>query len=259
MPKTDLYFQKPLMNSAGTLGFSPDPKDKVDFTSFGAFVTNPVSWSARTPAKGTRYISFSGGFLIHTGYPNPGIKAILRGHARRWTRSPLPVIVHLLAQDVATMGRMVQQLEGLEGLMGIELGLPPGVDPDLAHDMALAAVGELALIVRIPFEQIPASGADWPLLDALHQAGTNAISLAPPRGLLPDHQGSLVSGRLYGSAFFPQSLSAVNRLAEADIPIIASGGVYTQEDITAMLTAGAAAVQIDVALWRDGYFSLQGD
>lgn len=250
MPKTDLYLEKPLMNAAGTLGFSPDFKGPLDLQSLGAFITNPISWLARTPARGERYLPFSGGFLLHSGYPNPGIKAAVKHNAPRWARSRLPIIVHLLAEDPHTLAQMVHRLEGLPGLLGIELGLPPDIEPGLAYQLATAAVGELALIVRVPFEHACGANPDRSLFDALAQAGVNALSLAPPRGSLPDAHGSPVTGRLYGPAMFPQALAAVTRLSGLGLPFIAAGGVYTSQDIDTMLSAGAAAVQLDAVLWR---------
>lgn len=249
MPKTELYFEKPIMNAAGTLGFSPDPKSPFEISLFGAFLTNPVSLAPRTPAKGERWIPYPGGFLLHTGYPNPGLKAVIRGHARRWARAPVPVIVHLLAQDGYTLGKMVQRLEGVDGVMGIEVGLPPDVDPGLAHEMALAALGELFLIVRVPFEN--ADQAD--LLEAIVKAGASAVSLAPPRGALPAADGVLVTGRLYGIGLLPQALARVKVMGEFGIPVIASGGVYQHKDVESFLNVGAAAVQLDSVLWRGGW------
>ncbi len=41
--KRDLYFSKPLMNAAGSLGFAPDSRAGISLDEFGAFVTNPFS------------------------------------------------------------------------------------------------------------------------------------------------------------------------------------------------------------------------
>ena len=64
----------------------------------------------------------------------------------------MPVLVHLLVQNPEEVSRMVERLESLDGVMGIELGLPPGADKDLAADLVNAAVGELPVIARLPFE-----------------------------------------------------------------------------------------------------------
>ncbi|MBL8103821.1 MAG: hypothetical protein JNM02_14910, partial [Anaerolineales bacterium] len=47
--KRDLYFSKPLINAAGSLGFAPDIHNGLPLDSFGAFVTNPISLRPRLP------------------------------------------------------------------------------------------------------------------------------------------------------------------------------------------------------------------
>lgn len=240
------------MNAAGTLGFSPDLKGRVDVSEFGAFVTNPISWQPRAPAKGVRTVPFPGGLLLHTGYPNPGLNAVLRSHARRWALSPAPVIVHLMAQDPITLGEMVQRLEGVEGVMGIEVGTPPEVDPGLVYEMAQAAIGELPVILRLPLEEVMGTHCRSSLLEKIGETGISAISLAPARGVIASEYRSVITGRLYGPAQLPLVLAAVSSLAGLDLPVIAAGGVYSKDDVETLLAAGAMAVQLDTVLWRGG-------
>ena len=101
MPKFDLAFDPPLMNAAGSLGFAPDRRGPIALERLGAFVTNPVSLRPRPPAQGARLLTFPGGFLLHSGHPNPGLRRVVQRHAARWARSPLPVVVHLLAENPA--------------------------------------------------------------------------------------------------------------------------------------------------------------
>lgn len=239
MLKNDLYLEKALMNAAGTLGFAPDSKGPADLSQLGAFVTNPVSQGARTPAGGKRFSPYPGGFLLHSGLPNPGLNAVIRQNRKRWERATLPVIVHLLALDPTSLARMVERLEGIEGVMAVEVGLPPEVDPASTYDFAQAAIGELPAILRLPLEQAEE------LSKAVTDAGASAISLGAPRGKLEG-----ISGRMYGPGVFPLALRAVESLAGCGIPVIGSGGVYQQRDIEAMLRAGAFAVQVDAVLWR---------
>jgi dihydroorotate dehydrogenase (NAD+) catalytic subunit len=247
MSKFDLSFSRPLMNAAGSLGFLPDPYGPVDLTPFGAFVTNPISREARTPAHGRRVFPFPGGFLLHTGYPNPGIRAAIRRYASQWAHSSLPVIVHLLPGNVDELIEMVRLLEKVDGLLGVEVGLPPEVDAAATTAFARAAWSELPVLVRLPFERHPE------LARAAAAADIAGVSLAPPRGAALDPGGSLVHGRLYGPAIFPQALEAVHRLAQAGLPVIGAGGVSSQEQVEAMLKAGALAVQADSVLWCGGW------
>jgi dihydroorotate dehydrogenase (NAD+) catalytic subunit len=249
MPKVDLSLAPPLMNAAGTLGFAPDARQAASLKRLGAFVTNPISLQRRTPAQGTRYLEFPSGFLLHSGYPNPGLIATIRRYARRWASAALPVIVHLLPLYPRELEPMLASLEGLEGVWGVEIGLPPETNAPATLAFAQAAVGELPAILRMPFEHasdLAAVLASSPLAGELA-----AVSLAPPRGSLPvSLEGPLVSGRLYGPALFPHALSTVRAIASTGLPVIAGGGIYREAHIQAMRQAGAFAVQLDAVLWR---------
>ena len=246
MSKHDLEIHPPLMNAAGTLGFSPDLHSGMEWSTLGAFVTNPISLEPRTPAHGRRFASYPGGFVLHTGYPNPGFSQVLRRYARHWSRSPLPVIVHLLGRDAEEIARMAQRLESIEGVMGLEVGVVSDASRDQVAGFAQAASGELPVIMRLPMERCVE------LAQGAVNAGAMAISLAPPRGLYPTGGGEIIQGRLYGPAILPMALNIVRELTQLGIPTVGGGGIYTQAHKDAMLAAGAMAVQLDSALWRGG-------
>lgn len=247
MTKYDLPLNIPLMNAAGSLGFAPDDHCPVDLSRFGAFITNPISLHRRSPVKGKRFLEFLGGFLLHTGHPNPGIRRVISRYSSRWARSPIPVIAHLIADNPDELSFMVNELEGKDGVVGIELGLPPYADLDLAVSLVEAALGELPLVVCLPWER------SLEIATALIDLNLTAMSLAAPRGVLPDPDNSWVQGRLYGPAIFPLALASVQNLVRTGVTVIAGGGVYSQENITAMLATGAIGVQVDGALWRGGW------
>ena len=248
MFKNDLIFRTALLNAAGFLGFAPDPRAAVNWDEFGAFITNPISLRPRLPAVHPELLPYPGGFLLHNGLPNPGFSSVLKKYSRRWADADLPVILHLMADRPEETARMVRSLEGLENIAAIELGFAP----QLAGDILLLAVqmclGELPLIVNLPFEQALTVGPQ------LIQVGAAALSLAAPRGALPA-AGQLVTGRLYGPALLPQSLALVRDIARLGLPIIGGAGIYCKNDALAMLESGALAVQVDAALWKSGGLS----
>ncbi len=246
MSKYDLSLSPPFMNAAGSLGFSPTRGGSPDLLQLGAFITNPISPGARTPAQGERCFAYPGGILLHTGYPNPGFKAVLRRHAARWAGASLPVIVHLLAQPGDDLPALLRQLERVEGVMAVELGLPPNGTLPAACGMLDELQGELPVIARPPFEQ--AVEFALPLIEH----GAAAVSLGPPRGALPLEGGKMLSGRLYGPGLFPLALETVRQIARQGAPVIGAGGVYSMDDARVMLSAGALGVQFDAVLWSRG-------
>jgi len=261
MFKQDLTFSSPYMNAAGTLGFAPDYRAPVPWEVFGAFVTNPLSLRPRKPTTNPALIKYPGGFLLHTGLPNPGLPAAIKKYASRWESSRLPIIVHLMADRPEETGRMVQLLEGLENIAAAELGFAPLLANDIILLTIEMSLGELPLIVSLPLEQVLSLGP------RVVQEGAAAISLAAPRGMLsvalslskgndanpissPKNEGEIVSGRLSGPALFPQALLTVRDAVGANLPIIGAGGVGTKEFADAMLSVGALAVQVDESLWK---------
>ena len=247
MNKYDLSLNPPLMNAAGSLGFAPDPRAPVDLSLLGIFVTNPVSLSPRTPAQERLCLSYPGGFLLHTGYPNPGVRAVLRRCAARWERSECPILVHILAQHGEEVFKIVQQLDRLENLAGVELGMPPEAAPELVTELVSAGLGERPLIARLPLERAVDLAA------VAIKAGAAAVSLGAPRGALLDSSGKIIQGRMYGPSLFPLALETVQRVARLGLPVIGAGGVYRPQQVEAMLRAGAIAVQLDAMLWRGGF------
>jgi dihydroorotate dehydrogenase (NAD+) catalytic subunit len=245
--KRDLYFSKRLMNAAGSLGFAPDARNGVPLDSFGAFVTNPISLRPRQPTAQPTVIEYPGGFLLHTGLPNPGIHSALKKYSSKWTRSELPVIVHLMADRPEETQNMVRMLESQENVMAVELGFAPLLADDIFLLTLEMCLGELPLIFSLPVEQVLSLGP------RLIQDGAQAISIAAPRGsLMTEH---LITGRLFGPSLYPQTLETVHSAAKLGLPIIGAGGVWSKENADAMLSVGALAVQVDAALWNPAFIS----
>jgi dihydroorotate dehydrogenase (NAD+) catalytic subunit len=247
--KRDLYFSKPFMNAAGTLGFAPDTRAEVPWETFGAFVTNPLSLRPRHPAARPEVIAYPGGFLLHTGLPNPGFNASLRKYASRWDKSSLPVIVHLMADRPEETRHMVRALETQENVMAAELGFAPLLAEDILLLTLEMCVGEVPLIFSLPVEQVLSLGP------RLVQGGAQAISITAPRGALNTEHSSLITGRLYGPSLFPRALETVYSAAKIGLPVIGAGGVWSRENAEAMISTGALAVQVDAALWGFNFAS----
>ncbi len=244
MFKQDLTFSSPYWNAAGTLGFAPDTRNPVPWDQFGAFVTNPISMHARVPAKTPAMIAYPGGYLLHTGLPNPGLRASIKKFGHRWEDSRVPVIVHLMANNPEESGRMVSILEELENISAVELGFAPQVADDIILSTVEKCWGELPLIVSLETEKVR------PLGSSVIETGAAAISLAPPRGMIMLENGQQVTGRLSGAGLFPGALLAVRDAVQAGIPIIGAGGIGSKEKADTMLSVGALAIQVDASLWR---------
>lgn len=241
--KRDLALSNPYVNSPGTLGFAPDPHVMPFLEYLGTFITNPISRYPRQPAKSRCCLSFPGGFLLHTGLPNPGISQVIRQYRQRWAHAPLPVIPHLLAETSETVHEMVRKLEGLENVIAVELGLPVNCDVSSLLNFLESASGEYPVIVSLSPGQIQR------LTETLATHQPAAIHLLAQYGTLVQEDGGLISGRLFGPSFFPLTLSAAKTIIDVGLPVIAGCGVYKPEQAKALLDIGAYAVSLHAVLW----------
>jgi dihydroorotate dehydrogenase (NAD+) catalytic subunit len=186
--------------------------------------------------------------LIRTGAANPGLARTLRDSrwVRAWADSRVPVIVALAAQGVRDWPAMSARVERVEGVGGIELQLNPALDAVDAIRATRAAT-ELPILAKLDLDNAMAIAA------GCLAAGANALVIGrAPRGMVM-LGGRAWHGRLFGPASKPFALRILAELAalKLDAPLVASGGIHSVEDAREFLAAGAAAVEIDSAVWID--------
>lgn len=249
MSKTPLVVGTPVMNAAGVLGFSDAYKGLIDLGSLGAFITNPITYSARSAANGTRMIPLTAGVLMHTGLPNPGVRTLIREHQSAWERMNIPIIAHIAVTTPDDLRACVRDLEQIDAIAAFEVGFHDQITPAEMEWFLRAARGkaEKPILARLPFLLTPQH------IEAATDGGADALVLtAPPRGTARSHDGKLISGRLYSPIVKPQVLWLVGQIARhSKIPIIAAGGIHSTDDARDYIAAGAVAVQIDAALWSE--------
>ncbi|RMF49368.1 MAG: hypothetical protein D6755_02465 [Anaerolineae bacterium] len=228
-----------LMNAAGFGGWVCPPAWE---TTLDAFITNPLTLQARSPAHPPRSARDEGLLLLHTGHPNPGLPAALQRYASVWMRSSVPVWVHLLADE--HLPEVLDRLEEAGCAAGVEIRLPPGCDAQTARHITRTAWRGTPLMVQIPLTQARE------LADSVCSEAEAIISLGAPRGTLRASDASMLHGRVYAPALYPLVLETTLALAQAGIPVVACGA-HTPAQVDALLQAGALGVQLDIPLWSD--------
>jgi dihydroorotate dehydrogenase (NAD+) catalytic subunit len=246
--KIGLTLASPLIAGGGAFGFADEYSALVDFSKFGAFVTNPITLRPRSPAEGVRVVPFPGGTLVHTGLPNAGLSTAVRECERKWAKMGCPIVVHVAATSPDEVAAGVERLESVEAVAGIEVGFRDDESLAEAELMLREAVqrARQPIILSLPHARASAFAR------IAEKVGAQAITAtAPPRGTLRVN-GEWVSGRLYGPALFPTALAIVREIKkQTALPMIGAGGVHSKANFEAMLEAGATAVMVDSVVWVD--------
>lgn len=254
-----LTITSPVIAAAGSLGYGVEVARLLGLGArpgahgLGALVTRSTSLRSRK-ARPSPQIAETPAGLIYRGWDhNPGMRVVRERFAPIWATWNLPVVVSLWGESGAEVAEAAAQLEGVEGVMGLEL-------PLAAHHVLTAdAVGRLVSIVRratlLPLiVKLPGLAPDLIAMARVaveHGADTLALIDGVP-AIGPMSDGTLVEGLLCGPAIAPLALSLVAAVcAEVSVPVIGIGGVRSVADARALLAVGATAVGLGSALLAD--------
>jgi len=254
-----LTITSPIIAAAGSVGYGVEVARHLGLGihpathGLGALVTRSTSLRPYKARPLPEIIETPAGLLYRGEAHNPGLRAVRERFAPIWATWDLPMVVSLWGESVADLAEAAALLEGVEGVMGIELPLAAhgALTPEAAGRLvaALRRATMLPLIVKLP--------GHAPDILALARAavahGADTLALIdslPAVAPLPD--GTLAEGRLCGPAIAPLALALVSAVcAEVTVPVIGIGGVRTSADARAMLAAGATAVGLGSALLAD--------
>lgn len=260
-----LWFQNPVIAAAGTFGFGVEHVALLDVNRLGAVCTRGITLRARAGNRPPRIVDTPAGLLNAVGLQNPGVDAVIERYAETWGAWRVPVIVNLAADSVAGFVELVQRLESVAGVAGVELNLScPNAATGVQFALDANAAGAVTAAVRRATDlpllvKLSAGAADIrPIARAIADGGADALSaintvagvaVAAARDRLLFE--TAYSG-LSGPAIKPIALRVVAEVAQiVDIPVIGIGGVTSIDDVLDFLAVGAAAVGVGTALFAD--------
>jgi dihydroorotate dehydrogenase (NAD+) catalytic subunit len=192
---------------------------------------------------------------------------VVRDMAPVWARWKVPVIVSILGSSAEEYGECAARLEGVEGIAGVELnisspnaqqgGMEFGQDAITAAGVTAACVRATTLPVIVKLTPNVTDIAS--IARAVTDAGASALCVINTlQAMSIDVQTrrpriARVFAGLSGPAMKPVALRMVWQVASAvdNVPIIGCGGIATATDALEFLMAGATAVQVGTATFRD--------
>jgi dihydroorotate dehydrogenase (NAD+) catalytic subunit len=264
--KRSLILANPVMTASGTFSNGLEYARLIDTQRLGAIVSKGTTLLPRRGSPQTRTAETAAGMLNSIGFQNIGVRALIRDVAPVWAGWRVPVVVNILGDSVREYADLAEQLDSAQGVAALELniscpnldigGMEFGVDPGQSAEVVYRTkqVTTLPLIVKLT----PNVTDIDPIARAVAQAGADAVCVANTLlGMAVDaRRRRLILNRgvggLSGPAVKPIILRMVYQVAGAiDLPVIASGGVTTSEDAAQFLVAGATAVQVGTATFRN--------
>jgi dihydroorotate dehydrogenase (NAD+) catalytic subunit len=266
-----LQFANPVMTASGTSGHGTELADYGALDALGAVVVKSLAvepWSGN-PAPRVHEVGAS--MLNSVGLQGPGLGAWVASDLPALRASGARVVVSIWGRTVRDYGRAAEQVATAASsatgtcIVALEVNVScPNVEDRsrmFAHSAEATAAVMAATACGLPrwaklSPNVPdvveiAAGALEGGADGLTLVNTLlglAIDVETRRPVL-----GAGGGGLSGSAVHPVAVRAVweCRAAFPDVPIVGVGGVFSGEDAAELLVAGADAVQVGTATFRD--------
>jgi dihydroorotate dehydrogenase (NAD+) catalytic subunit len=265
-----LTLKHPVINASGTFDvLAADAILEADLFEdfpFAAYVPKTITPQPRTGNNPPRLYETAAGLLNSIGLANSGIENFIAEDLPRLAKLPVPLIASIAGENTADYGRSAGMLDSCERVAAVELniscpnveldGKALGCDPDRtarATALARAATSKFLIVKLTPnvtdivelAQAAATGGADCiSVINTVHGMALDPWTLKPVLG----H----TTGGLSGPAIKPVALRAVYLVSRAlDLPVIGMGGVTTGQDVLEFLAAGATAVAVGTANFRD--------
>jgi len=258
--------KNPILTASGTFGFGHEYGEYFDLSTLGGICVKGLTLKPRDGNPPNRVAETPGGMLNAVGLQNPGAEAFLRHELPFLREQNTCVVVNLSgnsAEEFAELAAMLS-VDGVD-ILEVNISCPNlkaggvqfGVDPQAAA----AVVGAVRKATGKPVmpKLTPAAADIAEIARACAHAGADALSLV---NTLPGMRIDTATGRpvlrnniggLSGPALLPVTVRAVYlvRRALPEMPILGMGGVASGRDAAELMLAGADAVAVGTAMFKD--------
>jgi len=256
----------PVMTASGTAGHGAELARYLDLSTLGEGVVKSLSaepWAGNPPP---RVHETPAGMLNSVGLQNPGVEAWLDGELAALLDAGAVVVASIWGFTVEAYAKAAAVLAGAPGVAAVEVNLScPNVESRramFAHNAsATREAVEASAACGLPrWAKLSPNVTDLvEIVDAAVAGGAEAVTLVNTvMGMAIDVEArrpvlGAGGGGLSGAAIHPIAVRAVHDVhAERPaVPIVGVGGVTTAADAVELLLAGACAVEVGTATFRD--------
>lgn len=259
-------FANPVMTASGTFGSGMEYSDFVDLSRLGAVVTKGV---ANVPWPGNptpRIAEIRGGMMNAIGLQNPGIDTFCKRDLPFLEKYDTKVIVNVCGRTTEDYCEVAERLgdEKRVDMLEINISCPNVKHGGIAFGQNPASVEEITREIKryakqpVIMKLSPNVTDITEMARAAQSGGADAISMINTlTGMKIDvERGTFAiankTGGVSGPAVHPIAVRMVYETAQAvSIPIIGMGGIASAEDALEFILAGATAVAVGTANFRN--------
>lgn len=257
--------KNPVMTASGTFGSGMEYSEFVDLNRLGAVVTKGV---ANVPWPGNptpRVAETCGGMMNAIGLQNPGIDTFIRRDLPFLQKYDTKVIVNVCGKSTEDYCEVVERLAGEPvDLLEINISCPNVKEGGIAFGQNPKAVEAITSELKKRAKQPIIMKLSPNVTDitetarAAEAGGADALSLINTlTGMKIDVNRRTFAlanktGGVSGPAIHPIAVRMVYQTAQAvKLPIIGMGGIVGAEDALEFILAGATAVSVGTANFRN--------
>ncbi len=267
-----LSLKNPVMTASGTFAYGEEASEYFDLARLGAVVVKGISLTPRAGNPPPRVVETPSGMLNAIGLQNVGVEAFCAGKLPFLRNAGAVVVANMLGSTPEEYLALARRLGREEGIAALEVniscpnvrqgGVAFGMRPETAAELvsALRAATPLHLMIKLS----PNAGDIPAMARAVADAGADSLSLINTiTGMVVDVRtrrpalGGTVGG-LSGPAIRPVAVRMCWEAARSvAIPVVGVGGIGAAEDALQFLIAGARAVQVGTATFREPAAALE--
>lgn len=268
-----LHLKNPVLAASGTFGYGLDLLDFCPPEALGAVVTKGLSPRPRSGNPTPRIVETPAGMINSIGLQNIGVEAFCTEVLPTLRQREACVVVNVFGETEEEYATVIRRLEQEEGIAAYELnvscpnvhkgGMEFGHDPRLLGSLvtALRSRTQRPLWVKLS----PNAPNPLAVAEAALAAGADALTLVNTFRALSvnakTRRPSIATGfgGLSGPAIKPLALRLVWEVHRAfpQVPLVGIGGISSGTDAVEFLLAGASAVQVGTATFRNPRACLQ--
>ena len=260
-------FENPIWVASGTFGYGTEAPELVDVNQLGAIVTKSITRQPREGNPPPRIVETASGMINSIGLANIGVEKYIKDLLQIYEGLSTKIIMNIAGTDIREYVEIMEMVESVSSVIaGYEIniscpnvkkgGMEFGVDCEMTAKLTetLRGITERLLIMKLSpnVSDIVSIGM------SAENAGADAVSaINTVVGMSINAKTGMSDifttyGGLSGPAIKPIGLAAVHKLyQQLSIPIIGIGGIVSGKDAVEYMLAGATAVQVGTANYRD--------